>query len=196
MLEGGGAVAALGLLDLVRLPAALDREHGELLAAVGEQQPLADRDAGVVAVEDDRQAEQQAAAGAVRGNHGFVVLLVHEATQGREAPHHQQLHVTGVAIAALDAASTALESGLALVGGQQQIHQGTAMGRDQPAAVGAQGGFSDRHTLRTANGGVGILPDQPQWPWSGARTAGRQGLRDQGTKKGALAPRCSDRPQA
>ena len=54
MLERGGAVTAFGLFDLVGLPAALDRQHRQLLALVSEQQALTDLNRGVVGVEHDR----------------------------------------------------------------------------------------------------------------------------------------------
>ena len=79
VLQGSGAVAAEGLTGFVGLPAALDREHRQLLPLVGEQKAITEGDRGVVGVEDDRQTEQQAGAGAVLGHHGLVVLLMHEA---------------------------------------------------------------------------------------------------------------------
>jgi hypothetical protein len=54
MLKGRGAVAALGLAHLVRLPTAFHREQGQLLTLISEQQAFADGDAGVVGVEHDR----------------------------------------------------------------------------------------------------------------------------------------------
>jgi len=105
MLDRGGAVAALSLTRLIRLPATLHRQHCQLLTPIGEQQLVAHSNRSVIGVEDDRQAKQQAAGGAVARHHGFVVLLMHEATQGREPSHHKQLNVAGIAIAALDPAA-------------------------------------------------------------------------------------------
>jgi hypothetical protein len=86
----------------------------------------------VVAVEHDRQTEQQATAGAIARHHGVVILLVHEAPQGREAAHHQQFHVAGVAVAALHTAIRAGLHRLAIRRRHHQVHQGAAMGGDQP----------------------------------------------------------------
>ena len=133
--EGGGAVTAHGLLDLVGFPAALHRQHRQVLAPIGEQQALADGDAGVIGVKDDRQAKQQATAGAVVRHHRFVVLLVHEAPQGRKTADDQQFDVAGIAITAGDDSINGASDGLALVGRHHQIHQGAAMGANQ-AGVG------------------------------------------------------------
>ena len=171
VLEGGGAVAALGLLHLVGFPAALHREHGQVLALVSEQEPVAHGDAGVVGVEHDRQAEQQAAAGAVVGHHRLVVLLVHEAAQGREATHHQQFHIAGVAVAAGHHPIHPGAHRLPLVGWHHQVHQGASVGLDQT-------GRGDRHGRRGRQGQV-ILPDGGHW-------SGRPGL---GRRRPAGCPR-------
>jgi hypothetical protein len=159
---------------------AILEEHGQVLALVGEQQPVAHGDAGVVGVEHDRQAEQQAAAGAVVGHHRLVVLLVHEAAQGREATHHQQFHIAGVAVAAGHHPIHPGAHRLPLVGGHHQVHQGASVGLDQT-------GRGDRHGRRGRQGQV-ILPDGGHWSgrpglWR-RRPAGMPTRRGNGHKKG------------
>ena len=154
MLQGGGAVAAPGLHHLVGLPAALDGEHRQVLALIGQQQALTHRDLLVVGVEDDRQAEEQAAGGAVVRHHGLVILLMHEAAQGGEAPHDQQLDVAGIAVAALHhpvhrGTGRLMHLG-SLVLGNHQVDEGAAVGIDQGGGAGgmagvAGGAVGDRH---------------------------------------------------
>jgi|GEM_PF-4022391 len=105
MFQGCGAVATLGLNDLVWLPLVLNGEHSKFLALVGEQNLLPDRDVLTVGVHHDRQSEEIPRGGAVPGHHGVVIGLVHETPFRGEATDHQQLNVTGIAIGAFDAAA-------------------------------------------------------------------------------------------
>jgi hypothetical protein len=195
MFQRGGAVATFRLPHLVGLPAAFDREHGQVLAPVGEQQSIPDGNGGVVGVEDDGQAEQQVTGGAMTLHHRVVILLVHEAAQGGEAAHHQQLHVAGIAIAALHHPVHPGPHRLGLVGGCHQIHQGAAVGWDETGpclcVVIDGGGISDRHGTRRMGRNEWNSP-RP-WPWNSEeqpmgtecrnnRAVGSK--RVQGTKKG------------
>ncbi len=139
MLEGGGAVAALGLVDLVGLPAALHREHRQLLALVGEQQPLAHRHLSWSVSNTIGRPNSSPVVVRLPCHHRLVVLLVHEAQQGREAAHHQQLHIAGIAVAALDHPINAGLRRLALLRRHDQIHQRAAVGGIRPVLERPEG---------------------------------------------------------
>ena len=137
MLQGAGAVAAKSLPRLIRLPLALYGHHGQTTALVGQQQSLTDNNVGAIGVHHDRQTKEQARGGAVALHDGLIVLLVHEAAQRGESPHHQQLDVTGVAVTALDGVIHAGTGRIPLIRGKAQVHERAAVGCDQSLGSGA-----------------------------------------------------------
>ena len=67
-----------------------------------------------------------------------VHVLIHEAREGRETPHRQKLHVTGVAVAALLPVRRAGDEGLTLRGvTDHEVDKLTAMGQDVAGGVPA-----------------------------------------------------------
>ena len=101
VLDRSGAVAALGFRDLVGLPLRLHLENGQVLALVGEQHAVAHHHIVAIGVHHDRQTEQLTRCKPVTGDDSVVILLVHEAPQRGEAADHQQFHIAGIAIGAL-----------------------------------------------------------------------------------------------
>ena len=101
MLDRCGAVTALGLRDLVRLPLRLNLENGQILSLVSEQHAVTDHHIVAIGVHHNRQAEELPSRKTVAGHHRVVILLVHESPQGRKATNNKELHITGVAIGAL-----------------------------------------------------------------------------------------------
>mmetsp|Transcript_19342 Transcript_19342/g.43698 ORF Transcript_19342/g.43698 Transcript_19342/m.43698 type:complete len:458 (-) Transcript_19342:75-1448(-) len=93
VLDGGGAVAVLGLQGLVGCVPGGDVQGGDVRALVAEQHLLAHNHARVVGVVDHRQAEDLTAGNLQVVYNGGVVRLLHEAGQGREATLHEQLHI-------------------------------------------------------------------------------------------------------
>ena len=135
VLNGGGAVAALGFSHFVGFPLVLHLEDGQVLTLVGEQQLVAHHHVIAVGVHHDRQAEQLASSQTMPTDHGVVVLLVHEATQGREATNTQQLHITGVAIGTLDRFGRhGFHSGKIRLG-HHQINQRSAVGSNHTGSL-------------------------------------------------------------
>ena len=98
VLNGGGAVAALGFSHLVGFPLGLHLQNGEVLPLVGQQHRVTDHHVIAVGVHHDRQTEQLAGRQAMAAHDSVVILLMHEAPQGGETAHHQQFHIAGIAV--------------------------------------------------------------------------------------------------
>mmetsp|Transcript_16062 Transcript_16062/g.39988 ORF Transcript_16062/g.39988 Transcript_16062/m.39988 type:complete len:408 (+) Transcript_16062:224-1447(+) len=123
VLQGGGAVHRLGLLDLVGEVLGLHVQGADVLALVGDQQLVADLDILAVGVKHDRDAQQQVVLEAHGVHDALVLLLVQEAGQGGEAANGQQLHIASIAIAGLHGLGAALDNGIPLVLGHLQVDQ-------------------------------------------------------------------------
>lgn len=66
-------------------------------------------------------------------HHVLIGILVHEALQWTEPTHSQQLHITGIAVAALLDVVAAVDQGtLVIAVTHHQVDQVAAMGLDVP----------------------------------------------------------------
>mmetsp|Transcript_57062 Transcript_57062/g.102553 ORF Transcript_57062/g.102553 Transcript_57062/m.102553 type:complete len:200 (-) Transcript_57062:61-660(-) len=160
MLQAGGAVAALGLHHLVRLPDGGGLEHGHVLACPAQQQLVPTLDAvNLVEVEDHGHAKQLLAFPQAHVlHHGVVGSLLHEAGQGAESPTEQAEDVAGLALVQLQRLHRARSQSLGRGRVAQQIHQLAAMRRSRRRAHVA---------APPASKGLSRTWPQVELPWGG-----------------------------
>ena len=173
--DRGGAVTTLCFSDLVGLPFVLHVENSEILTLVGEQQLVTNDDVIAVGVHHDRQTEQLTGSQTVAADHGVIVLLVHEPTQGRETTDRQQLHVAGIAIGTLKGFGRGGLHGGPVSLRHHEINERAAVGGDHTGLGSRSAGGHDRPERMDIGA---ILPDRSV----------KAGSRHQDIKKGGLCP--------
>ena len=132
VLDGGGAVAHLGLQRLVGLPLGLDGDHGDVLTLVLEQHLVANLGVLAVGVEDDGHAEEEVAAGQAHLLDAVGVhVLVHEALERAEATDGEKLDVARVPVGELEGAVAGRDEASLLRVVRHEVHEGTAVGLDE-----------------------------------------------------------------
>mmetsp|Transcript_5713 Transcript_5713/g.18334 ORF Transcript_5713/g.18334 Transcript_5713/m.18334 type:complete len:427 (+) Transcript_5713:752-2032(+) len=130
VLQAGGAVAFLGLHDLVRLEDGRGVHHSHVLAGPPKQDLVALLDAGDVRhVQGHRQAEELLLRQAHARHHGVVGGLVHEARERAEGAVHQAEHVASLAFIQLHRLHARGDEPLGLCRVlHHKVHEGTPVG--------------------------------------------------------------------
>ena len=128
VLQARGAIDLEALDWLVGGPLALNCHDGNVLTLVGHKDLVTHHNIFTISVKDHGDTKEEAVLEPHVGDDGIVVLLLHEARQGGEGTHSQELDITGISVRGLKS----------LVGGfeEEAVGDGIGLEVDQRAAVG------------------------------------------------------------